>query len=956
MATDAYLADEAPAVQAEESSGNCALLALEGMSCASCAMRIEKGLKKLPGLHKASVNFATEQATVFYDPDRTSVEQMVEKVEALGYTATPLREQVSQEQTDATLEHLTPLVLLQAEGKRERQETERLHQIVKLLLGIALALPVVILSMFFMNRFQGEDSLLLLLSTPVLLWIGWDFHVNALKALRHGSATMDTLISLGSTASYLLSAAATLFPHLVNTMTTYDSTVLIILLIFLGKYLEARARGQATDAIGRLAGLQARTAHVVRDGQEMDLPLEQVQVGDVLIVRPGEKVPVDGSVITGFSSVDESMMTGESLSVDKSQGDALIGATLNQQGILHMRATRVGADTMLAQIIRAVQEAQGSKAPIQRLADRVASIFVPTVLLISLLTFIGWAILGQINPELATAGVRLGGGLFMDMSTYNPWVSALIAAISVLVVACPCALGLATPTAIIVGTGKGAEQGILIKGGESLERLQRVEAILLDKTGTVTRGKPALTDVLTLPGMQEEELLRLVAEAEQGSEHPLASALVAGARTRGISLCGTPDHLTALPGLGLEANVEGHVLLIGARRLFDERSLPYDLLVEQMQTLEGQGKTVMLVAYDGKIVGLVAVADRVKVGSAEAIRQLQRQGIEVLMITGDNQRTALAIAEQVGIAPNAVIAGVLPADKAKEVNRLQNSGLSVAFAGDGINDAPALAQADVSIAMGTGTDVAMAAADMTLVKGNLRSLVTAISLSRATMRIIRENLFWAFGYNALLIPAAALSPFIPLVGMQMPVFAAAAMALSSVTVVSNSLRLRSFRSERDAAEQEFSILLWAKQWAPLLVGLTLVLLAVIPLVTGTLQYMTARPATGQTASTHSEFVATKQTSDAQLNVTLSITPNRFGPNVFTVTVPDQQATGIKSASLSTTMLDMDMGTDTIVLASAGHGQFRGNGSLSMTGDWQIRVLIHTLDGTLHVATFQLANQ
>jgi magnesium-transporting ATPase (P-type) len=483
-----------------------------------------------------------------------------------------------------------------------------------------------------------------------------------------------------------------------------------------------------------------------------------------------------------------------------------------------------------------------------------------------------------------------------------------------------------------------------------------VGAVLLDKTGTVTRGMPALTDVLALPGMQEQELLRLVAEAEQGSEHPLASAIVSGARRRGISLRGTPDHLTALPGLGLEANVEGRVLLIGACRLFDERLLPYRSLAGQIETLESQGKTVMLVACDGMVVGLIAVADRVKVGSGEAIRRLQQQGIKVLMITGDNPCTATAIAEQVGVVPGTVIAGVLPADKAKEVNRLQNSGLSVAFVGDGINDAPALAQADVSVAMGTGTDMAMAAADMTLVKGNLRSLVTAISLSRATMRIIRENLFWAFGYNALLIPAAVLSPFIPLVGMQMPVFAAAAMALSSVTVVSNSLRLRSFRSERDVAEQGFSIVLWTKQWAPLLVGLTLVLLALLPLVTGTLQYMTARPGTGQTSGTNPAFVATKQTSDAQLKVTLSVTPNRFGPNVFTVTVLDQQATEVKSASLSTTMLNMDMGTDTIVLSSDGRGQFRGTGSLSMTGDWQIQVLIHTLDGTLHVATFHLTSQ
>jgi len=960
MATKAHPPRKALVIETGSASESRVLLAIEGMSCASCAMRVEKGLTKLPGVFSATVNLATEQAAVSYASDKTTVEQMVQKVEALGYKATLLVPQELQLKADmhvSVRDVERPFAPSQQEERSQRGEASLRRRRNTLIIGFILTIPVVILSMFFMNRFLGENFLLLLLTTPVWLWIGWDFHRNALKALRHGSATMDTLVSLGSTASYLLSAAATIFPHLINTMTSYDSTVLIVTLIYLGKYLEARAKGQANEAIRKLAGLQARMAHVVRDGQELDMPVEQVQVDDELIVRPGEKVPVDGTVIAGSSSLDESMMTGESVPVEKGLNDPLIGATINQQGLLRMRATKVGADTMLAQIIRAVEAAQGSKAPIQRLADKISSVFVPVVLLISLLTFIGWVILGLVNPTLAMAGMRMGGVFAMGMSTYNPWVSALIAAVSVLVVACPCALGLATPTAIIVGTGKGAGQGILIKGGESLERMQAIRAILLDKTGTITKGKPELTDVLVVPGMQEDELLRLVAEAEYGSEHPLARAIIAGTCARGIHLADMPSRVTALPGRGLEAYVEGHPLLIGTRRLFDERSIAYSTLDEEMEELEGQGKTVMLVACDRRTAGLIAVADRVKVGSAKAIEHLQRQGIDVVMITGDNKQTATAIAEQVGIVADHVIAGVLPEDKARHVKSLQSFGLPVAFAGDGINDAPALAQADTSIAMGTGTDIAMEAADMTLVKGNLTSLVTALELSRATMRVIRQNLFWAFGYNVLLIPTAILSPFIPFLGEQMPVFAAAAMALSSVTVVSNSLRLRYFKSTRDAAEQGFSVISWIKQWAPLLLGLALIALALLTVVGGTLRYNTVRPLVRQTPGTKHQFVATKQTSDAELTVTLSITPDRFGPNVFTVTVPDQQAapTRILSASLSTTMLDMDMGTDTIELSPNNHGHFSAPGSLSMTGDWQIRVVIHTSDGRTHVAMFPLTN-
>ena len=766
-----------------------AILDLEGMTCASCAMRIEKGLKKVPGVRDASVNLATEKATVVYDPSITGLDQMVLKVEAVGYKATP--ESVSRAPEQPAIEsdgNAAPglpagaMALPDEQSERRAAEIKRKRNL--LMLGIAFTLPVVILSMFFMNRFPGENVLLLLLTTPVWAIVGWEFHRGALKTLRHGGANMDTLVSVGSTAAYLMSMVATFLPQVTGSVTFYDTTALIITLIFLGKYLEARATGQANEAIKKLVGLQPRTAHVLRNGLERELPVEQVRVSDELIVRPGEKIPVDGTVLSGASAVDESMITGESIPVEKNEGDALIGATINQHGLLNMRATKVGADTVLSAIIRMVEQAQGSKAPIQRLADTISSIFVPVVLVIAALTFIGWAIAGNLSGVSAQSSAM--------MATSNPWIVAIVAAVAVLVVACPCALGLATPTAIMVGTGRGAEQGILIRGGASLERIHAVRAILLDKTGTITRGRPELIDVVALPGTEPGELLSLLAGAEQGSEHPLAAAIVEGARTRGLAPGTLPRSFNALAGRGLEATVDGHTLLAGTPRLLDERSINYDALREQLESLEQQGKTVTLVAIDGQCAGLVAVADTVKVGSAEAIQQLQAQGIAVWMITGDNGSTAQAIARQVGILPEHVLAGVLPAEKAGQVKRLQEQGLVVAFAGDGINDAPALAQADAGIAMGTGTDIAMEAADITLVKGNLKSLATALALSRATMRTIKQNLFWAFAYNIILIPTAILSPLIPFLRENAPIFAAAAMALSSVTVVSNSLRLRRF--------------------------------------------------------------------------------------------------------------------------------------------------------------------
>jgi Cu+-exporting ATPase len=782
---------EMPQTRLEPMAESRTVLALEGMTCASCAMRIEKGLKKIPGVKEANVNLATEQAVVTYDPAQTNLEHMVQKVEAVGYKATP---QVASSQQPVAAKAISavsetpgsPVIGIPQEDeldKRKQAEITRKRNL--LILGIVLTLPVVILSMFFLNRFPGENYLLLALTTPVWAVVGWEFHRGAIKTLRHGSANMDTLISLGSTAAYIMSVVATFFPQVVGSITFYDTTALIVTLIFLGKYLEARAKGQTNEAIRKLIGLQARTAHVMRAGQEVDIPIEQVQVGDELVVRPGEKIPVDGIVLSGISSVDESMITGESIPVEKVEGEPLIGATINQRGLLHMRATKVGADTVLAHIIRMVEQAQGSKAPIQRLADIISGIFVPVVLVIATFTFIAWAIIG--NVTATNAGM---------MGASNPWITAIVAAVAVLVIACPCALGLATPTAIMVGTGKGAERGILIKGGESLERIQAVRAVLLDKTGTITKGKPELTDVVPLSDTQADDMLRLVAEAEQGSEHPLAAAIVEGAKARGLALSAAPEHFTAFAGRGLEAIVEGHAVLVGTRRLLGERSVAYTAVEDQLVVLEQQGKTAMIVAIDGEVAGLVAVADTVKFGSAEAIEQLHAQGLSVWMITGDNRRAAQAIAAQVGIPREHVLAEVLPEDKANQVKRLQEQGLVVAFAGDGINDAPALVQADAGIAMGTGTDIAMEAADITLVKGNLKSVATALEISRATLRTIKQNLFWAFAYNVILIPTAILSPLIPFLKENAPIFAAAAMALSSVTVVSNSLRLRRFGRER----------------------------------------------------------------------------------------------------------------------------------------------------------------
>jgi P-type Cu+ transporter len=731
----------------EERAPAHAELAIEGMTCASCVARIERKLSKLEGVRQAAVNLAMERASIAYDPARVKVAHLISAVEAAGYSAAPVAEGV------ATQEGVDEEVRCQRALRRRR---------LTLLLGIVLSAPVVLLTMvpalMTVPTVQTHNYVLALLTLPVWAYVGWNFHRGALIRLRRGAVNMDTLISLGSSVAYVYSVVATIV--LPGQVVYYDTAALIVALIYLGKYLESAAKGRTGEAIKKLMGLQPRTARVVRNGQERDLPIAQVVEADVLLIRPGERVPVDGVVLEGESTVDESMLTGESLPVQKSAGSDVIGATINGSGLLRIEATKVGRDTVLAGIIRLVEQAQGSKAPVQRLADRISSIFVPIVIGIATLTFVSWLLTGH----------AVG--------------TALIPAISVLVIACPCALGLATPTAIMVGTGRGAEQGILIKGGESLERIRALTTVVLDKTGTVTVGKPAVTDVVALGELFDGEVLRLAAGVERASEHPLGQAVVRGAKERGLLLPPMPTVFRSITGGGVAGEVEGRAVLVGSRRLLQESGVALGTAKAGLEAFETDGKTALLVAVDGRLMGIVAVADTIKDGAAEAVRQLRMLGLEVALLTGDNRRTARAIGHLAGV--ERVIAEVRPEDKASEVQRLQREGQVVAMVGDGINDAPALAQADVGIAMGTGTDVAMAAADITLVSGDLRAVPAAIALSRATMRAIKQNLFWAFIYNLLLIPLAAL-------GIIVPIFAAAAMALSSVTVVSNSLRLSRFR-------------------------------------------------------------------------------------------------------------------------------------------------------------------
>jgi Cu+-exporting ATPase len=712
-------------------------LAVEGMTCASCVRRVERALTKVPGVEQASVNLATERAQVTLTGQAT-INDLLTAVENAGYHATPLVEE-GEEREDAELVE-----------ERRRQRDMRIR-IAKLILGLGLTITILYIAMFRMDMLY-RDYWLLALTIPVWLIVGWDFHRNTLINARHGAVNMDTLVSVGGSIAFFYSVVATF----TGQDTFYDTAAIIITFIFLGKVLEVIAKGRAGSAIRKLMGLQAKTARVVRGGMEQDIPVSRVLPGDVIIVRPGEKIPVDGTIMEGTSSVDESMLTGESLPVEKQPGNAVIGATINKQGLLTMRATRVGKQTQLAQIIKLVDAAQTAKAPIQQLADRISAIFVPAIFAIAAVTFVGWLIAGR-SP-----------------------IAAMVAAIAVIVIACPCALGLATPAAIMVGSGRGAEQGILLKGGDSLQRVRQVDTVVLDKTGTVTQGAPVVTDILPVRGWQEDDLLRLVAIVEKGSEHPLAQAVVHEAEDRFGDLPNSVRSFEALVG-GVQGTVGKRTIVVGNQRLFGEAGIATASVRAQLDPLEAATRTAMLVGIDGELAGVIAVADTVKPTSPEAVRTLHRLGIRVVMLTGDNKKTAEAIGDEVGI--DEVIAEVRPADKADVVKTLQEQGRVVAMVGDGINDAPALAQADAGIAMGTGTDVAMAAGDITLVKGDLRSIAQAIDLSKRTMRTIRQNLFWAFGYNVILIPLAVF-------GKINPIFAAVAMALSSVTVLSNSLRLR----------------------------------------------------------------------------------------------------------------------------------------------------------------------
>ena len=747
-----------------------------GMTCASCVRRVEKALGKVEGVQEASVNLATEKARVVFDPAVASVDQMRAVVEEAGYS---LGEQPADLPTTPTTPAVAP-----AEDAHDLERQRELDDL-KRRWTVSLVAGLVMMALMYLPLNIPMDVLapvLLIVATVVQFWAGAPIYRAAWAAARHGSTNMHTLVAVGTGAAYAYSAFVTLWPRLATQWgflqpqhLYYETAVIIIALILLGRWLEARAKKQTGVAIKALMGLQARTARILRDGVEQDVPIEAVQVGDLVRVRPGEKVPVDGVILEGRSALDESMLTGESLPVEKRPGEPVIGATLNKIGSFVFRATRVGRDTTLAQIVRLVEEAQGSKAPMQRLADRVSEVFVPAILALSVVTFIGWMVLySGAEPRLTLA---------------------LQAAIAVLIIACPCALGLATPTAIMVGTGKAAEHGVLIRGGEALEGARRINTIVLDKTGTLTRGKPSVTRVVAINGVSERDLLRLAAAAEIGSEHPLGEAIISRARELALQLPGA-EHFQAFAGKGIQARVDGHEVLLGNRALLESYGMVLNGLADTADTLAGQGATPMYVALGNQPVGLIAVADTVRPESRAAVAQLEALGLDVWMLTGDNQATAEAISRLVGIEH--VLAEVLPEQKAAKVSELQAGGNIVAMVGDGINDAPALAQADLGIAIGTGTDVAMAASDITLIGGDLRTIVTAIALSRKTVSVIKQGLFWAFAYNIVLIPVA-MGVLFPLFGVLLnPVLAAAAMAMSSVSVVTNALRLRGFKRPENA--------------------------------------------------------------------------------------------------------------------------------------------------------------
>lgn len=727
---------------------------IEGMHCASCVNVLERALKKVPGVENANVNLASEKATVAYDEKQVTDKHLSSAVKNVGYKALLGKEERTDEQEKL--------------AKQKELKDLRNKVIASLFCG------ALILWGSFPGLMQTSPSFLqnffvqFLLALPVQFWAGLGFYQATIPALKHRTANMDTLVALGTTVAFGFSTIITFFPQLVRQagiepMPYFDVATIVIGLILLGRYFEARAKGQTSEAIKKLIGLQAKTARVIRDGKEVDIPLEEVVVGDIVQVRPGEKIPVDGIIVEGESSVDESMITGESIPTDKTKGNTVVGSTMNKLGTFTYKATKVGSETMLSQIVKLVQEAQGSKAPIQRLADVISSYFVPIVIMLALVTFVIWYV--------------FAGSLLL----------ALLSMVAVLIIACPCAMGLATPTAIMVGTGKGAEYGILIKDAASLETAHKINAIIFDKTGTLTKGKPEVTDIIPLNGKTEKTLLGLAGSIEKGSEHSLAEAIVKEADKQKVSI-EKVNNFHAISGLGIEATIGKDSIFFGNRKLMQREKISIEKIEEQIAHLERMGKTVMLLAKNKKLSGIIAVADTVKDSAKEGIRKLLSMGIEPIMITGDNTRTANAIAKQIGITR--VLAEVLPEGKEKEIEKIQKEGKIVAMVGDGINDAPALAKADVGIAMGTGTDVAIEAADITLINKDLGAVSSAVTLSKQTMRTIKQNLFWAFGYNVILIPVAmgVLYPFLHI--LLSPIFASAAMALSSISVVTNSLRLK----------------------------------------------------------------------------------------------------------------------------------------------------------------------
>ncbi|HEY3419221.1 MAG TPA: heavy metal translocating P-type ATPase [Methanomassiliicoccales archaeon] len=738
-------------------------LSIGGMSCASCASTVEEAVQELDGVLSASVNLATEKLTVRYDPQRVRVPQMKKAITDAGYEVLESKD---------------------SDQEKEIRARELKRQKVLLTAALSLAVPIMVFMLLMQFTSLGQvqflmdwgNLILFLVATPVQFVIGYQFYSGTYKALRNRRANMDTLIAVGTSAAYIYSVAVTFFPsEFITPNVYYDTSTMIIALILFGKYLEAKAKSRTSEAIRRLIDLQAKTAVILKDGVEVQIQADELDVSDVMVVRPGEKIPTDGVVIEGSSSVDESLLTGESMPVSKSESSEVIGGTINKNGLLKVRATKVGKDTALAQIVRLVENAQASKAPIQRLADKVAGVFVPAVISIAVITFLFWFFIGY--------------GLFGV--TQPQFIFSLTVFISVMVIACPCALGLATPTAIMVGTGKGAENGILIKSSESLENAGRTTAVVFDKTGTLTKGEPQVTDMAAF-GLPEEEMIRLAGIAEKGSEHPLAEAVVRRAKEKAGELP-DPERFENVPGMGIRAEVDGKEVLVGSRKLMASHNVDVTGVDAKVVDFEARGRTAVIVAYRGEAVGVIAVADVAKDSAKEAVEALKEMKIEVFMITGDNARTAKAIGEQLGI--NNILAEVLPEDKAKEVAKLQAQGKVVMMVGDGVNDAPALAQADIGVAIGSGTDVAMETGDVVLIKDDLKDVVATIQLSRQTMKKIRQNLFWAFGYNVAGIPIAA-GVLFPATGWLLsPIIAAGAMAMSSVSVVSNAALLKRYTPE-----------------------------------------------------------------------------------------------------------------------------------------------------------------